>query len=152
MVIVDKNEFDAELEGNPEALTVQEALNRTVRSRRVGGLAVDTESLRVGETGENVKMIISVRMTIGCHCNLYSFYLFSPDLDPDVAVTTNVKTKDDDASKTAERANVKLYVVVACIAALVLVAIIQASCTIFKMSRRGSSVQKVSGFKLPGLE
>merc|ERR1712142_1260651 len=38
--------------------------------------------------------------------------------------------------------NVKLYVVVACIAALVLVAIIQASCTIFKMSRRGSSVQK----------
>ena len=37
----------------------------------------------------------------------------------------------------------KLYVVVACIAALVLVAIIQASCTIFKMSRRGSSVQKV---------
>merc|ERR1719373_827287 len=30
----------------------------------------------------------------------------------------------------------------ACIAALVLVAIIQASCTIFKMSRRGSSVQK----------
>ena len=52
MVIVDKNEFDTELEGNPEALTVQEALNRTVRSRRVGGLAVDTESLRVGETGE----------------------------------------------------------------------------------------------------
>ena len=52
VVIVDKNEFDTELEGNPEALTVQEALNRTVRSRRVGGLAVDTESLRVGETGE----------------------------------------------------------------------------------------------------
>lgn len=65
MVIVDKKEFDAELEGNPEALTVQEALNRTVRSRRVGGLAVDTESLRVGETGENVKMIISVRMAFG---------------------------------------------------------------------------------------
>ena len=60
MVIVDKKEFDAELEGNPEALTVQEALNRTVRSRRVGGLAVDTESLRVGETGENIKIIISV--------------------------------------------------------------------------------------------
>merc|ERR1712203_1056306 len=38
--------------------------------------------------------------------------------------------------------NVKLYVVVACIAALVLVAIVQASCTIFKMSRRGSSVHK----------
>jgi len=44
--------------------------------------------------------------------------------------------------KVAETPNVKLYVVVACIAALVLVAIIQASCTIFKMSRRGSSVHK----------
>ena len=52
MVIVDKNEFDAELEGNPEALTVEEALNRTVRARRVGGLTVDTESLTVGEAGE----------------------------------------------------------------------------------------------------
>ena len=60
VVIVDKNEFDTELEGNPEALTVQEALNRTVRSRRVGGLAVDTESLRVGETGERG---IFVRLT-----------------------------------------------------------------------------------------
>ena len=63
-------------------------------------------------------------------------------------MTTNVKTEDDDASKTSERANVKLYVVVACIAALVLVAIIQASCTIFKMSRRGSSLQKVRGFNI----
>ena len=54
MVIVDKNEFDTGLEGDPEALTVQEALNRTVRSRRVGGLAVDTESLRVGETGKRI--------------------------------------------------------------------------------------------------
>ena len=57
MVIVDKNEFDAELEGNPEALTVEEALNRTVRARRVGGLTVDTESLTVGEAGETqIKM------------------------------------------------------------------------------------------------
>ena len=62
MVIVDKNEFDTGLEGDPEALTVQEALNRTVRSRRVGGLAVDTESLRVGETGER---IILVRLANG---------------------------------------------------------------------------------------
>ena len=60
MVIVDKNEFDTELEGNPEALTVQEALNRTVRSRRVGGLAVDTESLRVGETDEKAFSLCSM--------------------------------------------------------------------------------------------
>ena len=79
----------------------------------------------------------------------HSSIFCSPDLDPDVAVTTNVKTDDDDAAKTTERANVKLYVVVACIAALVLVAIIQASCTIFKMSRRGSSVQKVGDLNWP---
>ena len=72
----------------------------------------------------------------------YIYFSFS-DLDLGVSVTTNVKSESDDAAKTTERANVKLYVVVACIAALVLVAIIQASCTIFKMSRRGSSVQKV---------
>lgn len=62
MVIVDKNEFDTELEGNPEALTVQEALSRTVRSRRVGGLAVDTESLTVGETGQR-GIFMRLRMT-----------------------------------------------------------------------------------------
>ena len=56
-------------------------------------------------------------------------------------MTTNQDEGKDDARQADP--NVKLYVVVACIAALVLVAIIQASCTIFKMSRRGSSVQKV---------
>ena len=68
---MDKNEFDTELEGNPEALTVQEALNRTVRSRRVGGLAVDTESLRVGETGERGIFFETHRMTLWV--SLYSF-------------------------------------------------------------------------------
>ena len=71
--------------------------------------------------------------------------LFSYDtvLDPShVAETINTKSERDEAREADP--NVKLYVVVACIAALVLVAIIQASCTIFKMSKRGSSVQKVS--------
>ena len=58
-----------------------------------------------------------------------------------VSVTSN--DSDKRRKSTEIDPNVKLYVVVACIAALVLVAIIQASCTIFKMSRRGSSVQKV---------
>ena len=57
-------------------------------------------------------------------------------------MTTNNDDEEDDTTKKKDP-NDKLYVVVACIAALVLVAIIQASCTIFKMSRRGSSVQKV---------
>ena len=61
-------------------------------------------------------------------------------------VTTNNDDGKDDTDNQKDP-NEKLYVVVACIAALVLVAIIQASCTIFKMSRRGSSVQKVNQLK-----
>eukprot|EP00092_Neocalanus_flemingeri_P024776 GFUD01026865.1.p1 GENE.GFUD01026865.1~~GFUD01026865.1.p1 ORF type:complete len:678 (-),score=153.52 GFUD01026865.1:380-2230(-) len=68
------------------------------------------------------------------------------DVDPnslslDDVVSTEDESKGRELTNT-QVPNVKLYVVVACIAALVLVAIIQASCTIFKMSRRGSSVQK----------
>jgi len=67
-------------------------------------------------------------------------------VDPKSLSLDGVETTED-KSQGIELAeppspNVKLYVVVACIAALVLVAIIQASCTIFKMSRKGSSVQK----------
>ena len=69
----------------------------------------------------------------------YIFLLFLHFFD---LVTTEDESKGRELSN-AQLPNVKLYVVVACIAALVLVAIIQASCTIFKMSRRGSSVQKV---------
>ena len=101
MVIVDKNQFDAA----PNALTVQEALNKTAAARKIGNLKVDSESLKVGE--------------------------------PETSSAAGGE------GGRREDPNVKLYVVVACIAALVLVAIVQASCTIFKMSRRGSSVQKV---------
>ena len=101
MVIVDKNQFDAA----PNALTVQEALNKTAAARKIGNLKVDSESLKVGE--------------------------------PETSSAAG------EEGGRREDPNVKLYVVVACIAALVLVAIVQASCTIFKMSRRGSSVQKV---------
>jgi len=100
MVIVDKNQFDAA----PNALTVQEALNKTAAARKIGNLKVDSESLKVGE--------------------------------PETSSAAGGE------GGRREDPNVKLYVVVACIAALVLVAIVQASCTIFKMSRRGSSVQK----------
>ena len=72
---------------------------------------------------------------------LYTRYTIDPDVSV-VTVTTNNDDGGDDTDNQKDP-NEKLYVVVACIAALVLVAIIQASCTIFKMSRRGSSVQKV---------
>lgn len=38
----------------------------------------------------------------------------------------------------------KLYIVIACIAALVLVAIVQAGCTIYKMAKKPSHGSKVS--------
>lgn len=67
-------------------------------------------------------------------------------VDPGSLVVGETRTtyNEDKAADSSIEANpnVKLYVVVACIAALVVVAIIQASCTIFKMTRRGSSVQK----------
>jgi len=58
------------------------------------------------------------------------------------AVEQNQPTEEPRSLPDSAVPNVKLYVVVACIAALVLVAIVQASCTVFKMSRRGSSVHK----------
>ena len=42
----------------------------------------------------------------------------------------------------------KLYIIIACISALVLVAIVQASCTIYKMARKGSGSSKVCQFQL----
>merc|ERR1712117_409131 len=66
-------------------------------------------------------------------------------VDPSSLSVDGVQAPDESEPRDLSNGqvpNVKLYVVVACIAALVLVAIIQASCTIFKMSRRGSSVQK----------
>merc|ERR1711881_304799 len=67
------------------------------------------------------------------------------EVDPSSLSVDGVQAPDESEPRDLSNGqvpNVKLYVVVACIAALVLVAIIQASCTIFKMSRRGSSVQK----------
>ena len=125
-VILDENEhLSAE---NP--LTVKQALEDTVSRGRIGNLNVEPSSLVLGKAKQS---------------------------------------KSDEGKSLGDPAtpNVKLYVVVACIAALVLVAIVQvgflylvlcsccpclvsqaklpvqASCTIFKMSRRGSSVHKV---------
>merc|ERR1719450_935787 len=64
------------------------------------------------------------------------------EVDPSSLSVDGVQAPDESEPRDLSNGqvpNVKLYVVVACIAALVLVAIIQASCTIFKMSRRGSS-------------
>jgi len=54
---------------------------------------------------------------------------------------STVQDQNESVRQGAEP-NIKLYVVVACIAALVLVAVMQASCTIYKLTRRGTSVHK----------
>ena len=45
MVVLDKNEFEAE----EEKLTVEDALEQTVTGGRVGSLVVDPESLTMGK-------------------------------------------------------------------------------------------------------
>ena len=49
MVIVDKTEFEAD----PDSLTVEEALSKTVEAEKIGIFKVDRDSLSVGETGES---------------------------------------------------------------------------------------------------
>jgi len=71
---------------------------------------------------------------------IYSVDPKSLDLKDPVA--RNVAPADNEQGGSKSKLNVKLYVVIACIGALVLVAVIQATCTIYKISRKGSSVQK----------
>ena len=56
MVIVDKTQFEAV----PDALTVEEALTRTVESEQIGRFKVARDSLSVGETGKRRDFIIGL--------------------------------------------------------------------------------------------
>jgi len=66
----------------------------------------------------------------------------SLNVDPEsLTMGEAVSTAGDDResrSKDGQQPSVKLYIVVACIAALVLVAVMQASCTIYKLTKRPS--------------
>ena len=55
-------------------------------------------------------------------------------------VATEPSTESDDEELAGFLTSTKLYIVIACIAALVLVAIVQASCTIYKMATKPSNV------------
>lgn len=59
------------------------------------------------------------------------------------SVTTGSSTSSSGVEEEGFLSSTKLYIVIAGIAALVLIAIVQATCTIYKMSKK-SSVQKVS--------
>ena len=62
----------------------------------------------------------------------FKFIDFSEALEDD--------TESDDEELAGFLTSTKLYIVIACIAALVLVAIVQASCTIYKMATKPSNV------------
>lgn len=62
----------------------------------------------------------------------------------DLLVVTEPRTDETTEREVAGfLSSTKLYIVIACIAALVLVAIVQASCTIYKMTRKSSTSSKV---------
>ena len=62
------------------------------------------------------------------------------------AVTTGATSSGSGVEEEGFLNSTKMYIIIACIAALVLVAMIQACCTIYKMSKK-SSVQKVRNKK-----
>ena len=59
-----------------------------------------------------------------------------------VADPSTDETYDDEGFFGSLFSGTKMYIVIACIAALVLLALVQASCTIYKMSKKSAS-QKV---------
>jgi len=60
-------------------------------------------------------------------------------------VTSAVPVDDESQEGGPLLSATKLYIVIGCIAALVLIAVIQAGCTIYKTVRNPSSYHKVSG-------
>jgi len=60
-------------------------------------------------------------------------------------VTSAVPVEDESQEGGLLLSATKLYIVIGCIAALVLIAVIQAGCTIYKTVRNTSSYHKVSG-------
>lgn len=62
-----------------------------------------------------------------------------------LTVTSAVPVEDESQKGGLLLSATKLYIVIGCIAALVLIAVIQAGCTIYKTVRNPSSYHKVSG-------
>ena len=60
-------------------------------------------------------------------------------------MTSAVPVEDESQKGGLLLSETKLYIVIGCIAALVLIAVIQAGCTIYKTVRNPSSYHKVSG-------
>jgi len=151
-------------QGTKEFFDLQEKISRSLRNtelKRVPGfievavtsfyserqgefdselmVVVDKSEYEAG-TGPRVEQALQKTVAGGRIGNLR---VDSSSLSTDDPVSSGAEQgKTLDSATSGPPPNVKLYVVVACIAALVLVAIIQASCTIFKMSKRGSSVHK----------
>ena len=114
-----------EVDSNRE---VHEILQESVRSGKVGNLKVDPGSL--------------VFEPLSCKCDT----LIPTISDFSFAVTSNIvqNTASDEKDGFFNLSEAKLYSVLGCIAALILVAIVQASCTIYKAASKSSSSHKVT--------
>ncbi|TRY75553.1 hypothetical protein TCAL_06383 [Tigriopus californicus] len=101
-VVVDKDEYEAK---EPEAMTMEKAIEESVKDGMVGSLQVDPQSL----------------------------VLRAP-------ITTEPSTDDDvEVEGAGFMTSTKLYIVIACIVALIIIALIQASCTVYRMSKKSST-------------
>lgn len=76
-----------------------------------------------------------------CRCTVTELQWFVHCL----TVTSAVPVDDESQKGGVLLSATKLYIVIGCIAALVLIAVIQAACTIYKTVRNPSPYHKVSG-------
>jgi len=76
-----------------------------------------------------------------CRCTVRQLQWFVNCL----TVTSAIPVDDESQKGGVLLSATKLYIVIGCIAALVLIAVIQAACTIYKTVRNPSPYHKVSG-------
>lgn len=119
----DENENDEQIE---------KAVKDSIVTGRVGALKVDPNYLYLdSQSGELFSYITTI-----------SLFIFNKT----ISETSNIIS---DASESGVEnffrlSEAKLYIVIGCLAALILVAILQAGCTIYKASTKSSSSHKVT--------
>lgn len=110
---------------------VEKAVKDSIVTGRIGALKVDPSYLYLDS--ESGKILIRIGHTL--------FLIIA-----NFAETSNIisDTSESNAENFFRLSETKLYVVIGCLAALILVAIVQAGCTIYKTSAKSSSSHKVT--------
>ena len=120
---MDKDEY----ESSGTDMKVKDVLETVANTGRVGNLAVEPASLVVREPGMPCTICFNIR---------------SVNIIPiSSSVVSEPSTYEDDEYGSGLWAGTKLYIVIACISALVLVAIVQATCTLCKMRSKTAKNQ-----------